>query len=112
MPGRGPLYSPGRQNAASGDLRSMTSSQSTPAPAWLRPLVDYGPLAAFFAVYWLSGLTAATVALMAATALALVLALIFELRIPPMPLVTAAIGGVFGSPTLGLNDDKLGKAGW
>src|SRR3546814_3744896 len=82
MPGRGPLYSPGRQNAASGDFRSMTSSQSTPAPAWLRPLVDYGPLAAFFAVYWLSGLTAATVAIMAATALALVLALIFERRIP------------------------------
>src|SRR3546814_10619451 len=87
----------------------MTSSQSTPAPAWLRPLVDYGPLAAFFAVYWLSGLTAATVAIMAATALALVLALIFERRIPPMPLVTAAIVGVFGGLTLWLNDDTFIK---
>ena len=87
----------------------MTSTESAPAPAWLRPLVDYGPLAAFFAVYWLAGLTAATVAIMAATAVALVLAFVLERRIPPMPLVTAGIVGVFGGLTLWLNDDTFIK---
>lgn len=87
----------------------MTPSQSTPAPPWLRPLVDYGPLAAFFAVYWLADLLAATVAIMAATAVALALAFIFERRVPPMPLVTAAIVGVFGGLTLWLNDETFIK---
>jgi len=83
----------------------MTSS----APRWLRPLVDYGPLAAFFVVYWLRDLTAATVAIMAATAVALALALFFERRVPLMPLVTAAIVGVFGGLTLWLHDDTFIK---
>ena len=87
----------------------MTPSQSTPARPWLRPLVDYGPLAAFFAVYWLADLLAATVAIMAATAVALALAFIFERRVPPMPLVTAAIVGVFGGLTLWLNDETFIK---
>lgn len=87
----------------------MTSPQSAPAPSWLRPLVDYGPLVAFFAVYWLADLMAATVAIMAATAVALVLSLVFERRIPPMPLVTAAIVGVFGGLTLWLNDETFIK---
>src|SRR3546814_14091865 len=87
----------------------MASTESTTAPTWLRPLVDYGPLVAFFAVYWLGGLTAATIAIMAATAIALALAFIFERRIPPMPLVTAALVGVFGGLTLWLNDDTFIK---
>jgi intracellular septation protein len=78
-------------------------------PGWLRPLVDYGPLAAFFGVYWLRGLTAATVAIMAATAVALVLALVIERRLPLMPLVTAAIVGVFGGLTLWLHDETFIK---
>jgi intracellular septation protein len=85
------------------------SRMVSPAPKWLRPLVDYGPLAAFFAVYWLQGLTAATVAIMATTAVALVLALIFERRVPLMPLVTAAIVGVFGGLTLWLQDETFIK---
>jgi intracellular septation protein len=87
----------------------MTSTASAPAPPWLRPLVDYGPLVAFFAVYWLADLMAATVAIMAATAVALGLALVFERRVPPMPLVTATIVGVFGGLTLWLNDDTFIK---
>lgn len=85
----------------------MTSPES--APAWLRPLVDYGPLAAFFAVYWLADLLAATAAIMVATVAALVLAFIFERRVAPMPLVTAAIVGVFGGLTLWLNDETFIK---
>jgi intracellular septation protein len=37
-----------------------------PAPRWLKPAVDYGPLAVFFASYLLLGLMAATAALIAA----------------------------------------------
>jgi intracellular septation protein len=82
---------------------------ASPAPSWLRPLVDYGPLAAFFAVYWLSDLTAATAAIMIATAVALALALVLERRVPAMPLVTAAIVGVFGGLTLWLQDETFIK---
>ena len=60
--------------------------------SWLRALVDYGPLAAFFIVYWLGDLIAATMAIMAATAVVLVIALVVERRVPRMPLVTAAVG--------------------
>ncbi|WP_340116524.1 septation protein A [Pelagibius sp. 7325] len=90
----------------------MASTGSTPGqggPSWLRPLVDYGPLAAFFLVYWLRDLTAATVAIMAATAVALVLALLVERRVPMMPLVTAAVVGIFGGLTLWLQDETFIK---
>ena len=87
----------------------MASTGSTRGPSWLRPVVDYGPLAAFFVVYWLAGLTAATVAIMVATAVALALAYGFERRLAPMPLVTAAIVGIFGGLTLWLHDDTFIK---
>ena len=41
------------------------------APAWLRPAVDYGPLAVFFAVYAARDLMSATAALMVATLIGL-----------------------------------------
>jgi len=82
---------------------------ASPAPTWLRPLVDYGPLAAFFVVYWLYDLTAATAAIMVATALALALSLAIEKRVPLMPLVTAAIVGIFGGLTLWLQDETFIK---
>jgi intracellular septation protein len=78
-------------------------------PSWLRAAVDYGPLAAFFIVYWLADLIAATVAIMAATGVVLVIALVVERRVPRMPLVTAAVVGVFGGLTLWLNDDTFIK---
>jgi intracellular septation protein len=78
-------------------------------PSWLRAVVDYGPLAAFFIVYWLADLIAATVAIMAATGVVLVIALVVERRVPRMPLVTAAVVGVFGGLTLWLNDDTFIK---
>jgi len=82
---------------------------SKTGPGWLRPLIDYGPLAAFFVVYWLQDLTAATVAIMAATAVALVLALAIERRVPLMPVVTAVIVGIFGGLTLWLHDETFIK---
>jgi intracellular septation protein len=79
------------------------------APQWLKPTVDYGPLAAFFCTYLLSGLMAATAVLMAATAVALVLSLAVARRVPILPLVTAVVVGVFGGLTLWLDDPTFIK---
>lgn len=79
------------------------------APRWLKPMVEYGPLAVFFATYVGSGLMPATGALIAATFVALALSLAFARRLPWLPLVTATIVGVFGGLTLWLNDDTFIK---
>ncbi len=78
-------------------------------PKWLKPAVDFGPLAVFFLVYWRYGLMAATGALMAATAVVLVVALLIERRVAIMPLITALIVGVFGGLTLLLADETFIK---
>ncbi|MGE5516923.1 MAG: septation protein A [Bacteroidota bacterium] len=82
--------------------------EKTP-PTWLKPTVDFGPLALFMGVFWLKGLLPATAALMAATAVALVLSYVFTRKVALMPLVTAIIVGVFGGLTLWLNDDTFIK---
>ncbi len=79
------------------------------APPWLKPTVDYGPLLVFLAFYFATDLLAATAALIAVTALALVLALWIERRVPWMPLVTAAVVGVFGGLTLWSGDETFIK---
>lgn len=79
------------------------------APSWLKPLVDYGPLAVFFLVYVTRDLMTATAALIAVTLVALVLSLAIERRVPMMPLVTAVLVGVFGGLTLWLKDDTFIK---
>jgi len=78
-------------------------------PRWLRPTVDYGPLAVFFVAYVARDLFFATAALMAATAVALALSLILARKVPTLPLITAAIVGVFGGLTLYLNDPAFIK---
>jgi len=79
------------------------------SPAWLKPATDFGPLLVFFATYYLAGLLEATAALMAATLIALTVSYIFERRVAMMPLITAAIVGVFGGLTLWLQDDTFIK---
>ncbi len=78
-------------------------------PRWLRPVVDYGPLVVFFIAYVARDLFAATAALMAATAVALALSLVLARKVPTLPLITAAIVGVFGGLTLYLNDPAFIK---
>jgi len=85
-------------------------------PAWLKPVVDYVPLAVFFAAYLFapktedsSSLLTATAALMVATAIALVISLIVARRVPMMPLITAVIVGIFGGLTLWLQDETFIK---
>ena len=78
-------------------------------PRWLKPVTEYAPLAVFFAVYAFSGLMEATAALMAVTLVVLVLSLILLRRVPMLPLVTAAIVGIFGGLTLWLQDETFIK---
>jgi intracellular septation protein len=81
----------------------------TQTPRWLRPAVDYGPLAAFFLAYVLYGLMAATAAVIVASLAALVAAWAIERRVPLIPLITAAVVGVFGGLTLWLHDETFIK---
>jgi intracellular septation protein len=90
-------------------VENTTGGAARKSPGWLRPAVDYGPLAVFFIAYFNFDLFVATGSLMAATAMALALSLIFERRVPMMPLVTAAIVGVFGGLTLWLQDETFIK---
>ena len=85
-------------------------------PSWLKPTVDYVPLAVFFGAYLYapktndgSSLLTATAALMVATAIALVISLIVARRVPMMPLITAVIVGIFGGLTLWLQDETFIK---
>ncbi len=78
-------------------------------PRWLKPTVDYGPLAVFLLVYIKSGLLAATGALIAATAVALALSLWAERRVPWVPLTTAVVVGIFGGLTLWSGDETFFK---
>jgi intracellular septation protein len=78
-------------------------------PQWLKPTVDYGPLAVFFIAYVSSDLMTATAALIGATVVALALSLAVARRVPMLPLVTAVIVGVFGGLTLWLNDPTFIK---
>lgn len=85
----------------------MATSKTT----WLKPLVDYVPLAAFLAGYLLNDkdLMKATIWLMIATAAAVLVSIIIERRIPWMPLTTAIIVAVFGGLTLWFNDETFIK---
>jgi intracellular septation protein len=76
---------------------------------WLKPTVDYGPLAVFFASYLAFGLMAATAALIAGSLVALLLAWLLERRVHLVPLITAAIVAVFGGLTLWLQDETFIK---
>jgi intracellular septation protein len=85
----------------------MRSASS--APRWLRPAVDYGPLAVFFVTYVTHGLMTATGALIAASLAAFAAAWAMERRVPLIPLMTAAIVAIFGGLTLWLRDETFIK---
>ncbi len=83
----------------------MTKDQ----PPWLKPTVDFGPLAVFFAANFLYDLMVATAAVIVASSLAVVLWLIVARRLPVMPLVTALVVGTLGGLTLWLDDERFLK---
>jgi intracellular septation protein len=76
---------------------------------WLKPAVEYGPLAVFVAVYFSQGLMPATVALMIATVIGVTVSWFVTRKVPLMPVVTAVIVLVFGGLTLWLNDENFIK---
>jgi intracellular septation protein len=80
-----------------------------PTPRWLRPAVDYGPLALFFVSYVTLGLMAATAAVIAASLVALLMAWLIERRVPLIPLITAVVVAIFGGLTLWLHDETFIK---
>ena len=85
------------------------TEQSRPAPAWLRPAVDQGPLVAFFAAYVLDGLYTATAVIIAATAAGLAVSYAWTRVVPRLPLITAILVAVFGGLTLLLQDPMFIK---
>jgi intracellular septation protein len=83
---------------------------SRPAPpGWLKPTVDYVPLAVFFVVYLTAGLIPATGVLIVVTVVAVLLSVAMTRRIPWMPVITAVVVAIFGGLTLWFNDDRFIK---
>ena len=96
----------------------MTEQSKTPAktPAEAREMspgvkfvVEFGPLLAFFAVYYFRDIFAATLVFMVATAISLSVSWLLVRRIAPMPLFTAVIIFVFGGLTIWLQDETFIK---
>ncbi|MDX1542287.1 MAG: septation protein IspZ, partial [Geminicoccaceae bacterium] len=79
------------------------------APPWLRPAVEYGPLAGFFLTYVVAGLMPATAVVIVLSVIAAAAAWMFTREIPAMPLVTAGVVAVFGGLTLWLQDETFIK---
>lgn len=82
---------------------------NNPSRPWLKPVVDYVPLAVFLLFYWQADLFAATAALMVAVTCGIVLSYALERTVPVMPLVTAGLVLVFGGLTLLLDDERFIK---
>ncbi len=97
-----------RQSLVDGEWR-LERRPVNPSARWLKPAIDYGPLAVFFLSYVSFGLMAATAVIIVASLLALALAWWIERRLPLIPLVTAAVVAVFGGLTLWLADETFIK---
>lgn len=79
-------------------------------PKWVHYAIDYGGLAAWLLtlVVTRSAITSSWV-IVGASILALLVGLVVERRIAPMPLVTAVIGLIFGGLTLFFHDERFIK---
>lgn len=93
--------------------------QGPPRNGLVRSIVDYGGLAAFLAVYLFeivvlkkpsqAGLLTATWGLVAGSAVALVIGLVFERRVALLPLFAGLAALVFGGLTLFFHDPRFIK---
>ena len=77
--------------------------------SWIKHLVDWGPLAAFFIAFKVGGIMQATVVLIAVTVVLTSLGYALTRRIQPMPLVTLVIVCIFGGLTIWLQDETFIK---
>ena len=86
------------------------SDKKSAAPQWLGSAIEFAPLGAFLVTWlWSKDLMAATVVVMVASALAVLISYLVHRKIPWMPLMTAVIVGVFGGLTLYLADESFIK---
>ncbi len=78
-------------------------------PPKLKTALDFGPLLIFLGAFYLTGkdMIQATIAVMVAVILSLIIAFIYERRFPPIPLFTAAIFMFMGGLTVYLDDPKF-----
>nr|WP_298687041.1 septation protein A [uncultured Dongia sp.] len=74
------------------------------SPKGIKFLVDFGPLVVFFVAYKMDGLMTATLALIIATLLALVIGYWVTRKLAVMPLVTAIVVTIFGGLSIWLHD--------
>jgi intracellular septation protein len=88
------------------------SETATPrnVPKWVRWFVDYAGLVVFLItlVATRSAVTASW-AIVGGSVLALLVGLVFERRLAPMPLVTAVLGVIFGGLTIFFHDERFIK---
>ena len=88
------------------------SEAATPrnVPKWVRWFVDYAGLVVFLItlVSTHSAVTASW-AIVGGSVLALLVGLVFERRLAPMPLVTAVLGLIFGGLTIFFHDERFIK---
>jgi intracellular septation protein len=79
-------------------------------PKWVRYFIDYVGLGAFLVtlVVTKSAITASW-AIVGGSILALLVGLVLERRLAPMPLVTAVLGLIFGGLTLFFHDERFIK---
>ena len=92
------------------------SESAPPAPskakasAIVRGVVDYGGLVVFMVAYFVTkDMIKATWALMAGSAISLLVGLVFERRIAPMPLLTGIAALIFGGLALRFHDPRFVK---
>lgn len=102
----------------SGSPTSATTTEKASPPAWIRQSVDFGALLAFglaFLYFRLTGLPGsealvnATWALVAGSAVAVIVGLVLERRLALMPLLVGGFALVFGVLTLVTKDDLFVK---
>lgn len=86
------------------------TAPSRVVPRWVRWFVDYAGLVVFLItlVATRSAVTASW-AIIGGSLLALVVGLVFERRLAPMPLVTAVLGLIFGGLTIFFHDERFIK---
>ena len=83
----------------------MTETPKNTLPGWLRVLVEWGPLIAFFIANARAGIFWGTAVFMAATAAALAVSWTLTRRLALVPLIGAIFVAVFGGLTLWLQND-------
>ena len=89
---------------------SETAPAARKAPKWVHYVIDYGGLVAWIAtlVITRNAVTSSWV-IVGASILALLVGLVMERRVAPMPLATAVLGLIFGGLTLFFHDERFIK---